>query len=288
MKKLRIPRKAVQPLTEACIELSEDWGKPADEIFEECLRMMKKYSKFFFSQPFPETVKKTHKLGLNDDEYAFIEAAKTYRDECNRFLVVCLRRNMSMEGFDKKRFLSNYRFYGKNECDDCLVPEVMELRKKWKEYEDLKRKVDEEVKSGNPSQYAKVWHEGLKEPNVIKHYKMLEVKLWLFEEEAELKGKTCHVQNKYLCPYGAESKNLIEDGWAIKKLWEILEWYDRHWHRYSYVVPSRDEMKWYHYDEPDIIDVTSIEDVDRALEDGRIDRIIDEYIKYVEETGKTY
>jgi len=47
-------------------------------------------------------------------------------------------------------------------------------------------------------------------------------------------------------------------------------------------------MKWYHYDEPDIIDVTSIEDVDRALEDGRADRIINEYIKYVEETGKTY
>jgi len=47
-------------------------------------------------------------------------------------------------------------------------------------------------------------------------------------------------------------------------------------------------MKWHHYDEPDIIDVTSIEDIDRAFEDGRIDRITDEYIKYYEETGREY
>ena len=53
LKNLKIPRKAVEPLAEACVELSQEWGKPADVIFRECLELMKKYSEFFFSQPFP-------------------------------------------------------------------------------------------------------------------------------------------------------------------------------------------------------------------------------------------
>jgi len=288
LKKLRIPRKALEPLIETCDELSVDWEKPADEIFKDFLKMMKKYSDFFFSKPFPESLLKHPKLGFEDEEYEFIKSAESYRDECNRFLVVCLRRNMSMKGFDKERFLANYKFYGGYECYYCLVPEVMKLREEWNKYEDLKRKVYEEVESGNPSEYAEMWHEHLERPDVVKYYRMLAVKLWLFEEKAKNKGKTCKVQNKYQCPYGADSRKLIEKGWLIKKIWDIIEWYDTHWHRYPYIVPLRDEMKWYHYDEPDIIDVTSIEDIEKAFDDGRIGRIIDEYIKYVKETGREY
>jgi hypothetical protein len=39
----------------------------------------------------------------------------------------------------------------------------------------------------------------------------------------------------------------------------------------------------YHFDEPSIIDVTSYEDVLKALEDGRMDKIANEYIKYNKE-----
>ena len=38
--------------------------------------------------------------------------------------------------------------------------------------------------------------------------------------------------------------------------------------------------------EPSIIDVTSIEDVLKAVDDGRLDRIIEEYKKYVKETER--
>lgn len=288
MKRLKIPRKAVDPLIETCVELSRKWNKPADEIFKEFLELIVKYSDFFFRRPFPETLKTSHKLELEDEETEFIEASKTYREECSRFLLVCLRRNMSMEGFDKENFLKDYDFYGRSECHICLLPEVLKLRKEWNEYQELKKKVNQEVQLKNPPQYVKMWHEHLKKPDVIKYYKMLEVKLWLYEEEAELKGRRCRVQNKYQCPYGAESRKLIEESWFTKRLWDIIEWYDKHWHRYPYIKPSHEEMKWYHYDEPDIIDVTSIEDIDTALKDGRIERIIDEYIKYVKETGRTY
>lgn len=47
---------------------------------------------------------------------------------------------------------------------------------------------------------------------------------------------------------------------------------------------SRD-MKWYHYGEPDVIDVTSCDDVLKAIDDGRLQRIIEEHKRYMKETG---
>jgi hypothetical protein len=43
-------------------------------------------------------------------------------------------------------------------------------------------------------------------------------------------------------------------------------------------------MKWYHF-EASIIDVTSYDDVMKALDDGRFERVIAEHEKYTDETG---
>jgi hypothetical protein len=45
-------------------------------------------------------------------------------------------------------------------------------------------------------------------------------------------------------------------------------------------------MKWYHYGEPSIIDVTSYDDALKAREDGRLERIIQEHERYMKETGR--
>jgi hypothetical protein len=45
--------------------------------------------------------------------------------------------------------------------------------------------------------------------------------------------------------------------------------------------------KWYHYGEPQIIDVTSFDDIDKALDDGRFRRIVEEHEKYTKETEAT-
>jgi len=39
-------------------------------------------------------------------------------------------------------------------------------------------------------------------------------------------------------------------------------------------------MKWYHFGEPSIIDVTSYEDIIKAVEDGILEKIIEERKKY--------
>jgi hypothetical protein len=43
-------------------------------------------------------------------------------------------------------------------------------------------------------------------------------------------------------------------------------------------------MKWYHYNEPPIIDVTDYDDILRAIDDGRLDTIITEHLRYMKET----
>jgi len=68
-------------------------------------------------------------------------------------------------------------------------------------------------------------------------------------------------------------------------LWQHIQWYDYHWNRSLTFTPAASERKWYHYDEPPIIDVTSYDDIIRAIDDGRLDRIIDEHTRYMKETN---
>ena len=45
-------------------------------------------------------------------------------------------------------------------------------------------------------------------------------------------------------------------------------------------------MKWYHYGEPEIINVTSLDDIVKAMEDGRFDKVVEEHERYMKETGR--
>jgi len=45
-------------------------------------------------------------------------------------------------------------------------------------------------------------------------------------------------------------------------------------------------LKCYHYDEPPIIDVTDYDDILHTIEDGRLDKIVDEHARYMKETNR--
>jgi hypothetical protein len=45
-------------------------------------------------------------------------------------------------------------------------------------------------------------------------------------------------------------------------------------------------MKCYHFNEPPIVEAKSLEDVLKAEEDGRLNRIVDEHERYMKETGR--
>jgi hypothetical protein len=120
----------------------------------------------------------------------------------------------------------------------------------------------------------------------VKGEKMTLVEPRLYDELGGAEGKTCMVENIFMCPYGEESESLIEDGeWVTEDILCHLYWYHNHWHRHSTFTPASDDMKWYHWNEPGIIDLTSYEDVLKALKDGRLDKIIDQHKEYMKETG---
>ena len=108
---------------------------------------------------------------------------------------------------------------------------------------------------------------------------------WLiYNELAEANNRTCDVINYFRCPYGDAWCQLLQDGHTAHCLWEHIEWYDHHWNRDHITTPAADERKWYHYDEPPIIDATSYTDIIRTVDDGRLMKIMEEHARYMTET----
>jgi hypothetical protein len=92
--------------------------------------------------------------------------------------------------------------------------------------------------------------------------------------------------NFFHCPYGDAWRQLLQDGDTASLLWQHIYWYDYHWNGSPYSTPPRSEQRWYHLNEPPIIDVTSCDDIIRAIDDGRLDRIRDEHTRYMKETDR--
>ena len=95
-------------------------------------------------------------------------------------------------------------------------------------------------------------------------------------------GKVCTARNKYLCPYGAQSEELIEAGYLVESLWKLVRFYDTYWNEQRSCTPAPREAKWYHLGEASIIDVTNRADILKALDDGRMDKIAEEFRRYGE------
>lgn len=274
----KIPKAAVKPLVEYCQKLSGETGKSAAQIFTEFLELMRKYADYCFSEPWPERLDR--QFNFSDAELGFIKGSKSYNEERERFTVVCLRRNMSLEGFDADGFDEDFRQHGKEACWDCVVPDAMRLREEITRIEEAVKKIDEEMKLPEPSYVTRSMYEFYRRPDVVRRNKMNYVELRLYEEEGGAEGKVCKVLNKYRCPYGEEAKELVKCGKLAKFVWRQMEWYDLHWNPSDTFRPAESDMKWYHYGEPSIVDVTCYEDVLKAVENGRLKRIIEERKKY--------
>jgi len=279
----KIPKNAVKPLIEYCQKLSKEAGRSADKIFKEFLELMKKYGDYFFREPWPAKLEKH--FDFSDDDVNFMKGARNYLEEGERFMVVCLRRNISLEGFNGEGFDSDFKFHGKLACWDCVVPNATSLREHIKLVEEAIRNYEEEMKQKEPSWIASEMYEYYRSSYVVKGNKMMYVELRLYEELGLAEGKSCNFdnKNKYRCPYGEEANELIEYGRAAKFVWHVVSWYDDHWNPSPNYRPPESDMKWYHYGEPSIIDVTSYEDIVKAIEDGRLKKIIEESKKYDKE-----
>ena len=285
-KKGKLPKSAVRSLMEYCEKLASESNDSAAEIFRRHLELMKKYGDYFFSDLWPQ--KPDDRLGLSEEQAEFIEEAKDYVEKCERFQVVCLKRSIGLEGFDPEHFTSEFNWLGRQACWDCLVPEAMELRKQIAADEQRRKENEEAINSGEPSWMTKRMHEFYNLPDVVRSDRMRLVKLRFCDEVGLTAGKNCEVRHRYECPHGEGSEQLVKSGGLGRIAWRLVEWYDSRWNRTHTVSPAACEMKWYHYDEPSVIDVTSYEDVMKATEDGRLLKILEEFKMYEKETGNRY
>jgi hypothetical protein len=175
---------------------------------------------------------------------------------------------------------SEFEFLRKLACSDRAVPEAVWLGQETKRVEQYRREIEEKMKLENPSWVIRELFEHNNRPDVVKADRMNLVELRVLEDGGGAEGKTCTVRNGYNCPYGEESKRLIKEGGTTKFLWKLVQWYDEHWNRSSSFRPSSNEAKWCPYDEPSFPDVTSYDDILKAIENGRMEKILEEYKKY--------
>lgn len=93
--KRKIPGNAVEPLMQTCEWLSEEWGRPATEIFKEFLELMNKYDDYFFSKPWPQKYDHDEATSFTDEDLEFLfEDEKEFQD---RYTAVSLKKNMYLE-----------------------------------------------------------------------------------------------------------------------------------------------------------------------------------------------
>lgn len=171
--------------------------------------------------------------------------------------------------------------YGWARCLHCAINEAQDRKKEiergekyWRENggEEARRKFYETCGEPKTSEFQR-------------QDSMQEVEWRLYNEAAGAENRTCQTINYYQCPYPDERDALIEDGRSAYILWLHIQWYDRHWNPSTSWTPLRSDGKGYHIGEPAIIDVKSFEDIMKALDDGRIMKIIIEHKRYMKETG---
>jgi len=93
--KRKIPRNAVESLLGTCEFLSEEWKKPASEIFKHFLELMDRYANYFFDGSWPEKYNYEEATTFTDEDMDFLLEKK---DEFgDRYTTICLKKNINLE-----------------------------------------------------------------------------------------------------------------------------------------------------------------------------------------------
>jgi len=79
-----------------CEMLSEEWGRPAKEIFKRFLGLMNKYADYFFSRPWPRKYDYEEATTFTDEDIEFLSDGED-EEFPDRYTTVCLKKNMNLE-----------------------------------------------------------------------------------------------------------------------------------------------------------------------------------------------
>jgi len=166
-------------------------------------------------------------------------------------------------------------------CSLCCINRAQESKK------EIERRQKYWQENGG-EEAKKKFYEECGEPRTSEFWRrdaMREVERRLYNEISGPENRKCNVINYFQCPNGDERQTLTNDGCNVTTFWQHIQWYDEHWNGSTSLTPSESQRKWYHTNEPPIIDVKSFDDIIKALNDGRIEKIILEHERYMKDTG---
>jgi hypothetical protein len=173
-------------------------------------------------------------------------------------------------------------FYASTRCGHCAISQAQRAKK------EIDRQ-DRYWQEQGGETAKEEWYQEAGEPYATRFRKqdaMQQVEWRIYNELGAANDRTCEVVNYFHCPYGDEWRQLQENGYHAYHLWRHVSWYDHHWNQDPSQTPPASEMKWFHFNEPPIIDITDFDDITRAIEDGRLARIQGEHAAYMNETGR--
>ena len=99
MVKRKLPKAALADLMEAAEFVSRHTGEPVADILKGYIKLMDKYSDYFFSQPWPRDYNFEYATTFTETDINFLVAA-TEEDYSDRFETMCLKKNLYLTGFN--------------------------------------------------------------------------------------------------------------------------------------------------------------------------------------------
>ena len=100
----QLPKAAIEQLIEMCAAITELFGGSASERFGRYLKLMNKYDYYFISEEWPAKYNYDEATTFTQKDLTFLhdteEAAPDKSEFQDRLDIVCLRKNVSLEGFE--------------------------------------------------------------------------------------------------------------------------------------------------------------------------------------------
>ena len=104
MVKRKLPKAAIADLIEGAEFASKYTKEPPADILKGYIKLMDKYSDYFFSQPWPRDYNFEDATTFNETDFAFLAAA-TEEDYNDSFQTMLLKKNLYLNGFQTMSML---------------------------------------------------------------------------------------------------------------------------------------------------------------------------------------
>lgn len=158
---------------------------------------------------------------------------------------------------------------GRWRCFDCVIRRASELRVEVEE----RRRLREENRDFYERELTPE-----KRVEFERQDRLKVAEYMLYDDVGGVEGRVCAFDEEkrdfFKCPFGDEAEVLVEDGRLVEALWTRLTWYNYH----HWEFPEGKETP--------LVDPADYDDVLKAIDDGRFEKVVEEHEAYMKKTKR--